>query len=83
MSPSPATPHINESKMKLYEMFAQKQLAPPPNLTHPSAISSVAGGTSTSISNTGSSSNCEFPGVKLKSMSVANQIDSFAMHRPL
>lgn len=37
MSPSPAIPHINESKMKLYEMFAQKQLAPPPNLTHPAA----------------------------------------------
>jgi hypothetical protein len=37
MSPSPAIPQINESKMKLYEMFAQKQMAPPPNLTHPAA----------------------------------------------
>lgn len=37
MSPSPAIPHINESKIKLYEMFAQKQMTPPPNLTHPAA----------------------------------------------
>jgi hypothetical protein len=37
MSPSPAIPQINESKMKLYEMFAQKQLAAPPNLVHPAA----------------------------------------------
>ncbi|KAG1121280.1 hypothetical protein G6F42_012580 [Rhizopus arrhizus] len=41
MSPStPAIPPINESKMKLYEMFAQKQIAPPPNLSHPGVASS-------------------------------------------
>ncbi|KAI8357332.1 CCR4-Not complex component, Not1-domain-containing protein [Choanephora cucurbitarum] len=41
MSPSPAISHINESKMKLYEMFAQKQMAPPPNLTHPAAAAAA------------------------------------------
>ncbi|KAI9261911.1 CCR4-Not complex component, Not1-domain-containing protein [Helicostylum pulchrum] len=35
MTPSPIISNSNESKMKLYEMFSQKQLAPPPNLTHP------------------------------------------------
>lgn len=35
MTPSPIVSNSNESKMKLYEMFSQKQLAPPPNLTHP------------------------------------------------
>ncbi|KAI8367053.1 CCR4-Not complex component, Not1-domain-containing protein [Blakeslea trispora] len=44
MSPSPAISHINESKMKLYEMFAQKQMAPPPNLTHPAAAAAAATG---------------------------------------
>lgn len=37
MSPSPAIPQINESKMKLYEIFAQKQMAAPPNLVHPAS----------------------------------------------
>ncbi|CEP19249.1 hypothetical protein [Parasitella parasitica] len=41
MSPStPAIPPNNDSKMKLYEMFAQKQIAPPPNLAHPGIASS-------------------------------------------
>lgn len=50
MSPSPAIPHINESKMKLYEMFAQKQMTPPPNLTHPAAA--LGSGTNSSTSST-------------------------------
>jgi hypothetical protein len=50
MSPSPAIPHINESKMKLYEMFAQKQLAPPPNLTHPAANSLMSNNNATTTS---------------------------------
>ncbi|KAK4521394.1 chaperone ATPase hsp78 [Mucor velutinosus] len=50
MSPStPAIPPINESKMKLYEMFAQKQIAPPPNLSHPGVVASSS---SSSSSNT-------------------------------
>ncbi|KAI8642573.1 CCR4-Not complex component, Not1-domain-containing protein [Parasitella parasitica] len=41
MSPStPAIPHNNDSKMKLYEIFSQKQIAPPPNLSHPGLASS-------------------------------------------
>lgn len=42
MTLSPAIPHNNESKMKLYEMFSQKQLTPPPNLTHPAVSNGTA-----------------------------------------
>lgn len=56
MSPStPAIPPINESKMKLYEMFAQKQITPPPNLSHPG----VASCSSSSSSSSNNSKHCK------------------------
>lgn len=73
MTPSPAIPHNNESKMKLYEMFSQKQLAPPPNLTHPAVSNGAANTTSSRDPN-----HSEL--LYTNKLTLFNPIDLFSFH---